>query len=280
VDLGDTLGFRSDVYDKPAEQGGVLTNATTAVLTITLPDGTTATPSVTNPPSVTGKYGVDYVTSTSGPSGRYVGAWVFTMASGKTTSYVETFDVGASLITVDEAVAHLRAAGVVTTADDLDQLQWLCFVASDAVERDLGRAIMRRTVTEVRDGGKDRLNLWQTPVISITSVTESGTLLTASDYVINTTTGILYRGSTTSGFTWAWGRQNVTVVYVAGYLDPPRIVRKVALNGVQRMWQESQQAGHPLLEEVSAEGAIFAAAGSLTPLEMGAYNSLRSPGIA
>jgi hypothetical protein len=265
VDLGDTLGFRSDVYDKPAEQGGVLVNATSAALTITLPDGTTTSPSVTNPPAVTGKYGVDYVTSIVGPSGKYTGQWLFTMASGKTTSYVETFDVGGALITVDEAVAHLRAGGV----------------ATDAVERDLNRVIMRRTMTETYDGSSSgSIVLRSTPVISITSVTESGTLLTGSDYVINKSTGVLYRGTTTSPFSFATGRQNIVVVYVAGYTDPPKIVRKVALNGVQRAWQQSQQAPHPALEEFGPEAIAFAA-GVLTPLELGAYNSLRArPGVA
>jgi hypothetical protein len=150
VDLGDTLNFRSDVYDKPVEQGGVLVNATGATLTITLPDGSTVSPSVTNPPAVTGKYTVDYVATLPG---RHVGQWLFTMAGGKTTSYVETFDVGPSLVTVDEAVAHLRAGGIVTSAADLEQVQWLCFVATDAVERDLGRALTRRTVIETHDGG-------------------------------------------------------------------------------------------------------------------------------
>jgi hypothetical protein len=69
----------------------------------------------------------------------------------------------------------------------------------------------------------------------------------------------------------------VTVVYVAGPTDPPRIARKVALNGVERMWQSSQQTAHPMLDDVSAAEAVFTAAGTLTPLEMGAYNSLRVP---
>lgn len=278
-DLGDTLPFRSDVYDKPVEQGGVLVNATTVTLTITLPDGTTTSPSIANPPATTGKYSYDYVVSPTGLAGRYRGQWLFTMATGKTTSYVETFDVGPSLITVDEAIAHLRAGGIVTGADDLDQLQWLCFVASDAVERDLGRVIMRRTVVETYDGSRGSIVLRSTPVVSVTSVTESGTGLVSTDWLLDSGSGILYRGSSTSTLWWGWGRQNIVVTYVAGYVDPPRIVRKVALNGVQRMWQQSQQASHPLLDEFGAE-AVAVAAGALTPLEMSAYNSLRSAGIA
>jgi hypothetical protein len=203
------------------------------------------------------------------------------MASGKTTSYVETFDIGPSVVTVDEAVARLRASGIVTTADDLDQLQWYCFVASDTVADDLGRVILPRTVTETRNGGKDRLNLLSTPVISVTSVTESGTLLTASDWVVDKVTGTLYRGSTTSGFNFAWGRQNLTIVYLAGFYNPPRYVREVALSVVQGLWQASQQASHPLLDEAAlAAGLIGPAVAGLPEPMRNAYKSLQAVGIA
>jgi hypothetical protein len=278
VDLGDTLTFKSDLYDKPTEQGGVLINATAASLTVTLPDGTTATPVVTNPPTVTGKYTSTYVAVSQ--SGRYVGRWLFTLPGGNTTAYVETFDVGQGLVTVDEAVAHLRAAGIVTSSADLDQLQWLCMVATDAVERDLGRALTRRTVTEVYDGGRPEIILRQSPVISITSVTDSLVSLAASGYTLDQSNGILYRGSTSTYWTpFTYGRQSVSVTYVAGYLDPPRAARMVALTIVQSLWQESQQAGHPLIDE-SAGVDLFAAVGSLNSYLQRAYDSLRAPAIA
>lgn len=270
ADLGDTLTFKADLYDKPADQGGVLSNASAAVLTVTLPDGTTTTPTVTNP--TTGKYTANYVPA---QSGRFVGTWLFTMGGGSTTSYVETFDVGASLVTVDEAIAHLRAAGVITTTPDLEQLQWLCFVATDAVERDLGRVLVRRSVTETYNGGAS-IVLNSTPVVSVTSISESGYPLT--DYILNAGAGILYRGTSYYPQAFARGMQNVTVTYVAGYTDPPRIARKVALNAVQGMWSQSQQAPHPLLDDVGA--AVFAAQGALTSIEQSAYDSLRAPGIA
>jgi hypothetical protein len=276
ADVGETLPFRSDLYDKPAEHGGVLVDATSAALTITLPDGTTTAPGV-GVPSTTGKYAVDY---TALQAGRYVGTWSFTMPGGKVASYVETFDVGGGLITVDEAVSHLRAAEIVTSYADLEQLQWLCLVATDAVERDLNRVLTRRVVTETFDGGEPALILRKSPVISITSVTDSGVSLSALDYTLDTSTGILYRGST-SGYwvRFATGRQSVSVTYVAGYLDPPRAARMVALSVVQSMWQESQQAGHPLIDE-SVGGEVFSAVGSMNTYLQRAYDSLRSPAVA
>ena len=280
ADLGDTLVWRSDLYDKPVEDGGVLVNATTVVLTITAPDLTTTTPTVTNPPATTGKYFYRQVISPTGQTGPYVGTWLFTLATGETSTYVETFDVGVSLVTIDEAIAHLRASGVIVRADDLEQLQWLCAVATDAVERDLGRVIVRRTVTETFDGGQSAILLTNTPLISVTTVVESGITLAATDYTANVKAGIVYRGGQQSPRCWLWGRQNVVVTTVAGYTPAPRIARKVALNGVQRMWQSSQQMPHPYLDDVGAQDAIFSAAGTLTPLELSAYNSLRAPGFA
>lgn len=274
MDLGDTLRFKSDLTDG----SGTLVNALTVTLTITLPDATTVTPSVTNPPTTTGKYLYDYVTSALSPAGRYVGQWLFTMGGGATTSYVETFDVGPSLVTVDEAVAHLRGSGVITSADDLEQLQFLTFVATDAVERDLGRAIARRTVVETHNGGGGAIALRKSPIISITSVTEGGVTVSPTfGYVPDLESRILYRGSSLVPQSFAWGRQNVTVTYVIGYTSVPATVRKVALNLIQAAWQGSQQAPHPALSEFN-EPDVFEAQASLSEIERAAYNSLRVVG--
>lgn len=276
MDLGDTLRFKADLTDG----SDVLTNASAVTLTITLPDGTTVTPTVTNPPASTGQYLYDYTTSAAGQAGRYVGQWLFTMAGGATTSYVETFDVGGALITVDEALAHLRAGGVIRSEPDLDQLQWLCFVATDAVERDLGRVTIRRTVVESHDGGVGTIILRKTPVLSVTSLTEGGVTVSPTyGYVVKILAdggGLVERGSQLVPQGFWWGRQNVVVTYVAGYYDPPRILRKVALNAVQGMWQESQQA--PLRFVDGADDSVGVAVGSLTSVERGAYESLRVHG--
>lgn len=275
--LGSILPFSTDVYDKPVESGGVLTNAASAVLTVTLPDGTTVAPTVTNPS--TGKYLGNYQTTAASPLGRYLGHWVLTFAGGASDAYDETIDVVSAIVTLDEALAHLRAAGVIETEPDLDQLEWLCSVASNALELALGRTYMRRTVTEVHSGGSDTLVLRRSPVLSITSVSESGSTLSASDYMMDPEMPILYRGSTSYARPFSSGRLNVTVTYVAGSLNPPPVVRKVVLNAVQGMWQSSQQASFPLADDFGAE-AIGVATAALTPLELAAYKSLKAAGIA
>jgi hypothetical protein len=273
VDLGDSVTRSINLTNTTGVPVAADSLPTYAV---TKPDGSAGTaPTVQT--GVTGEYYVVYPTTVVG---LHRELWT-AIVGGVTITLPRVFVVEDPLnppfIGTDEALAHLRASGVISGPVDLEQLRWLCMVASDAVERDLDRTIARRTKTDVFNGGDYQHLLDYRPVISITSVTESGTLLTASDYVLNTKLGILYRGGITSPRTFTWGRQNVTTVYVAGLLDPPRVARKVALNGVERMWQSSQQTAHPLLDDVSATEAIFAAAGTLTPLELGAYNSLRSP---
>lgn len=275
ADLGDTLRFKADLTDG----SGTLINATAVTLTITLPDGTTTSPVVGTTPSTTGKYYYDYSPL---QLGRYLGHWQFTVAGGATTAHDNSFDVDSlPLITTDEAVRHLRAGGIITSDDDLEQLQWLCMVAKDAVERDLGRVTTRRVVVESYDGGDRSIILRQTPVLSVTSLTEGGvTVSPVYGYVLRILAdggGIVERGSQQVPQGFWWGRQNVVVTYVAGYNDPPRILRKVALNAMQGMWQESQQAFHPGTEDF-ADNSVTVATGALTSVERGAYESLRVHG--
>lgn len=277
MDLGDTLRFRSDLLD----DAGVLTNASSVTLTITLPDGTTVTPTVTNPPATTGKYLYDYPTTLASQPGWYRGQFLFTMAGGATTSFVQSFDIGPALVTSGQVIAHLRAGGIITSEDDLEMLQWLAFVATDAIERDLGRVTIRRTFVESHDGGSGTIILRKTPVLSVTSLTEGGVAVSPTyGYVLKVLAdggGLVERGSQLVPQGFWWGRQNVVVTYVAGYNDPPRILRKVALNVIQGMWQESQQAFHPGLDEFS-DNSVGVATGSLTRIELGAYEALRVHG--
>jgi hypothetical protein len=246
----------------------------TPTYAITLPDGTAGiAPAVQH--GVTGEYYVVYPTTVSG---LHRELWTAVVAGVMVVIRRELTveQAGTAFVDVDEAIAHLRGAGIIVSASDLEQLRWLCQVSCEAVEGDLGRTISRRAVTDVSDGGRTAVILRSTPVISVTTVTESGTTLTADQYTADLSSGIVYRGGQQSVQCWAWGRQNVSVAYVAGYLNPPKVARKVALNGVQRMWQHSQQEAHPALD---ADFAVAVAVGNLTPLEMAAYRALAGVGI-
>jgi hypothetical protein len=169
----------------------------------------------------------------------------------------------------------LRASTSITTDPDREQLRQFCIDACDAVELDLGRIVARRTVVETYDGGGEALLLRSTPLISVTTVVESGTTVTA--YVPDTDRGMLWRGTTISQQSWARGRRNIVVTYVAGYVNPPPAVRYAAKGAIQMAWQESQQAPHPLLQEFSPELAIgLAAPPGTADIYQRAYKSLRA----
>ena len=134
-DVGDTLRFSARLYDAP---GGALVNATAVALTILLPDGTTAGGvAVVNPPATVGTYFYDYV---CGLPGRHVGRWTFTLAGGRSETYVERFDVaGVPTAAWPPLLAELRD-DLGLAADDVRddaRLQIVLDAAVAVVERSL-----------------------------------------------------------------------------------------------------------------------------------------------
>lgn len=260
---------------------GTPEDATTVSLTITRPDLTT----ITSPTdfaiahtALSGIYSYTYLPTQIGlhPSARWVATGI------NAGAWDEPFTVeqpGRAFINATEAIAELRSVRIPTRPADIEQLRWYCRVASNCVEHDLSRTIAPRAMTEVFDGGQCAVILAHGPVQSVTTVVDSGTTLTASDYVLSVKTGILYRGSQTSPTRFLTGRGTTSVTYVVGYTSPPPIVRKVALRGVVRMWQLGQQLTHPALDDIGAESVGYAI-GTLTPLELDAYKSLRRLAIS
>ncbi len=272
IDLGDT---KTRSINLTNAAGAAADADSTPTYTLTLNGASLTPPAVQH--GVTGEYYVPYPTTTSGLHSEL---WT-AVVGGQTVVIRRSFTVEATVplfVDTEEAIEHLAASGVIISAAALEQLRWLCAVACSAVENDLGRKIAWQSVTETFDGGRPAILLRSTPLISVTTVVESGVTLSAADYVADTSAGIIYRGGQQSPICWAWGRQNVVATIAAGYLIPPLVARKVALNGVQRMWAGSQQMPHPSMDDFGAEQQ--AAAGQLTPLELSAYNRLRAPGFA
>lgn len=285
IDAGET--WSSPTYEV-RDSAGALTSGATVTAAVTLPDGTTATPTPTN--TGTGTYALDYLTSTTAA---LVGAHdvVITATGGPLGSIVrkwsdtfETVAAGGLLFSADDLLAHLRRSKLITGAADMDHLRWIAYVATNAVSRDLGRAVVREVVTEKHDGGSGSVRLRRTPVRSVTSVKENGVTLSATDGVDWTLdaqprTGLLHRGGTVvpdgSCVRWACGRANVEVGYVAGPVGSP-VVRWVGLEAGKSMWQNTQQAAHPLVDDVTADDAVFSASAELNRVDRDAYDSLRA----
>lgn len=273
IDLGDSV-TRSVAITNTS---GVAADAdSTPTYAITLPSGTAGiSPAVQH--GTAGDYYVVYPTTAAG---LHQEVWT-AVVGGVTIVIRRSFvveETGSAFIDTDEALAHLRAQGLITTSPDLEQLRWLCQVASTAVEDDLGRAIARRSIVDTFDGGRFYVRLRTPPVLSLTTVVENGVTLTSTDYVLDTSLALLWRGTVTASRSWYPALQTVVVTYSAGMLVPPRVARKVALNLVERMWAQSQQAPHPAFDELSIP--TVAPAASLTSVELAAYDRLRWEGIA
>src|SRR6187549_2111061 len=187
---------------------------------------------------------------------------------------------GMGFLDTDEVITFLKGEDIIVGSADLEWLRWLCAVASDAVEGDLGRPIAPRAITVTEDGGKSAILLTQTPVISVTSIVENGTTLTGTDYTADLTAGIIYRGGQQTLGCWGFGRQNVTLNLVVGYQVPPRVARQVAMTIVQRQWSSTRQMPHPAMDDVGAALEQIANTGRSPTEVYAAYRNLRAPGFA
>lgn len=155
-----------------------------------------------------------------------------------------------------------------SAATDLEILDDMIRRASSEISRECRRVFGRETVTETLDGSGSRLlGLSRTPIVSITSVTENGVALSASEYSIeDAESGAVYRqdGWGRSGGLRMWGTEAYTsgyilpgyqdqryaVTYTAGYYLPaeaaptlPGAVEQACLETVKAWYAERTTAG-------------------------------------
>lgn len=202
---------------------------------------------------------------------------------GKTVVLRRQFNVepaSMGFLDTDEVIEFLKGENVIVEAADIEWLRWLCAVASDAVEGDLGRRLAPEVVTTTVDGGGSAIILPRTPVLSVTSATENGVTVDPAAYVFDAGVGMLYRGTQQSPVRWACGRQNLVITYVAGYQVIPRIARQVAMTIVQRQWSSTRQMPHPAMDDVGAALEQIANQGRSPSEVYRSYTSLRSLAIA
>lgn len=223
-DLGDTVRLAAECTDA----GGTLSNAGTATLTITLPDGTTATPAV-SAPAVTGQYSLDYVTT---QPGRHSVRWLF---ANPASAYTDVFDVREDtpplILSLADAKAQLN---IKTTRDDDELRSWTEAVTT--VVEDLAGVCVRRSFTEEHPmpfAGSPTLALNRTPAVSLTSVTDLvyGNVYPVADLLLDTSTGIVQHslGCRLYG--------TLSVTYVAGRPVVPANITAAAKIILQHLWQ-------------------------------------------
>src|SRR6266581_5360124 len=157
-DISDSVPIAWDVKDAT----GTLTNASTVVLTVTLPDGTTATPTVPTP-AVPGQYRVTYIPAVAG---RYTWNAVTT---GPNTAYGDTIDVrealSPSLISLADAKAQLN----ITSTKYDEQLRGFLEATTSMIESYVG-PVVRRQYTRRVHGYRPAIPLPHTQVLSVDNI--------------------------------------------------------------------------------------------------------------
>ncbi len=150
------------------------------------------------------------------------------------------------ILTLDEARSHLQIAAGDTTRDD--DLMGTYVAAVTPVVEDVIGPVVARTLTHTADGGEPGVLLPHKPV-SVESVVENGVTLTAQDYTVSLSSGIVWRGTGTSSASWYAARGTVVVTYTAGAYatteDVPAHIKLAARLILAQLWQSDQQAYRP-----------------------------------
>jgi uncharacterized phiE125 gp8 family phage protein len=135
------------------------------------------------------------------------------------------------LVTLAETKTHLRTPANATDSQLTDMIE----AASAACEQYTGRTWTATTITaETHSGGRPELVLLRTPVASVTTVVESGVTLASTDWVLDAP--LLWRGTSTAAMSWAPGRGNIAVTYVAGPATVPDTIKQGVLEHVRHLW--------------------------------------------
>lgn len=220
------------------DAAGVLANAGSVSVTITRPDATTVTQgpiSSTSP----GIYDYDYQTV---QVGRHDVRWVATGVNASAwTDFFEVLPaIGGQIISLAGAKRHLKIPAA-KTADDAEIQDYLRAVTR-ICERYVG-AIARTSYSQVFDGGVSRVAVDHRPVLSVTQVTEFGTVLSASNYRVIADSGVIVRLAGQFEMPFLYGAGSVAVDYVAGATATPPNVLQAAKIILAHMWETQRSAG-------------------------------------
>jgi hypothetical protein len=221
IDLGDL--YRCN-YTNLTPAGGPAT-AGTMTLTITLPDGTAATPVVVTATGA-GVYTYDYPTV---QAGRHSARWLGTGANPG--AHVEVFDVRPADVPYIVSLADAKAQLNMTATAQDEELRSYLEATTGVVERHLGQAVVRRTFTEEHSSAGSVVLDWP-PVVSLTSMAlvdgtytwDVATLHVSPWGVVTSPRGVA-----------PYGR--VTVAYTAGMAIVPQHYALAARIILQHLWE-------------------------------------------
>ncbi len=230
-DLGATARLTAVCRDP----GGALVTAASAVVTVTLPDGTTATPAAAET-DVVGTYQADYVTE---QAGRHTVRWLFT---GPAHAYTDALDVREEAPPTVLALADAKTLLKKRTADDDAAIRFWNEATTRAVEYFVGPVVVR-TVTEVQHFGiANTVALRKCPaleLVSVTAVRSGGPVYDVGDLVLDGTLGIVSRRD--GGHLYG----PLQFVYRAGRIVIPANFTAAAQLILQHLWRTQAGPGRP-----------------------------------
>lgn len=238
IDLGDVYRIRVPVRSPD----GTLTSPAAATLTIALPDGTTATPSVSLPPADTGIVIVDYPTV---QAGRH--QFVLSTTSPQ-TAFRDVFDVRTAelnnIVSLEETKLHLNISNDGTDSEIRGFIEAVTSICAFYCG-----TLFPAEYVETHHACGDTLVLRHYPVIDVSAIAAvgSGPAVDVSGVDIGEG-GVLDLGAS------AWGKLRVT--YTAGYSILPANITRAALIIIQHMWdtqrpRNSRRPSVPVSEDFS-----------------------------
>jgi hypothetical protein len=283
-DLGDPVPLTFS----PTDAAGNPVDVTTAVVTVTLPDGSTATPAVVH--GGTGAYSSSYPTT---QSGRHRVNWVGTGTNAQ--NQVDTFFVLATdpgfIIGLAQARGGLRLpAGQTVSDEDLRDL----IAAATPIMEDLCGPILSQTCDETHDGGRPNVRLLKAPIISVATVIESygagysrtltlqppdGGTFDSYGYSVDLRDGVITRRVSGVATVFVAGRRNIHVTYVAGRSVLPANLVRGTRRLIRWLWQTEMQGQRP--QGSQPEGTTTTPGGYRVPTAVVAIcgAEVRIPGI-
>ena len=238
-DLGDKVYFTWSTVDS----SGAAVNPGTVTASVTLPDGTNT--SISTSTATTGSYTASYLPT---QVGRHIIAWSATDSWPQ--AYSDVFEVrdiaDIGIVGYDEVLEYLN---IPAASANENEIRRFIDAATDLAETYVGQVLGRRTYSsELYDGGQEFIRIRNPKAITITSVYENGALLGSGAYALDYTGQRLYRVgsqtiySTNSYGYWSQGFNNISITYVAGYVNPPMSAKQGVLVIIKHLWESQRGA--------------------------------------
>jgi len=258
-----------------ADENGSPESAASAVLTVTLPDGTTANPSVTD--DSTGEYHADYVFT---QEGLHKFTWVTTSPATTQTDYQNAV-IFRSVIGLTEAKNFVNFG----TSPNEDILRLIMGAATELVENIVGSCVQRQ-LTNIRIPGSSKVAIrlpgapvpTDSSVTSIASIYPGGPSWTASDLIVSPESGVVQLAGLIPFWFGPW-----KATYTVGRLVIPQSVQLAVKEIIYDMWSTQRPYGADELEpgpEATARFEQMVASYTIPPHALSLLGTQEIPGFA